>query len=104
MIQSISKNESGEVQGIFFFDPEDRIYNEHFPGNPIVPGSLILYAFITVAKKAGMIKGDCTIERFGFKKFVSPGRYSYKIHTQENRMECRLLEKERTLAAGTITI
>ncbi len=103
MIQSLSKNKAGEVQGIFFFDPEDKIYNEHFPGHPIVPGSLILHAFMTAAKKAGIIKGACTVEKFGFKKFVSPGKYSYTIQTRENRMECRLLEKERILAAGTLS-
>ncbi len=104
MIQLLSKNESGEVQGIFFFDPKDRIYKEHFPGNPIVPGSLILHAFMTAAEKGGIIKGSCTVEKFGFKKFVSPGRYSYTIQTRENRMECRLLENDRTLAEGIITI
>ena len=96
--------QSTEIRGMFYFDPEDLIYKEHFPGNAVVPGSLILHAFITAATNAGLIKGRCRVEGFRFNKFISPGKYAYTIQTWDNRMECRLLEEERICAAGIIAI
>ncbi|MBU4420644.1 MAG: hypothetical protein KKH84_06520, partial [Proteobacteria bacterium] len=39
------------IKGTFYFDPSDRIYAEHFPGNPVVPGSLIIHAFLKALKE-----------------------------------------------------
>ena len=60
------------IKGTFYFDPADRIYEDHFPGNPIVPGSLIVHAFTEAGKKLGLEANRCTIENFRFREFVSP--------------------------------
>ena len=42
-------------EGIFHFDPDDPIYRDHFPGYPVVPGSLVVQAFLDLA---GDVRGD----------------------------------------------
>lgn len=94
------------IQGVFFFDPEDRIYKDHFPGYAVVPGSLIVHAFATAAEKAGLLAPEAGtafhVEGFRFRKFISPGRYAYTIETQGKRLACRLVEQENVLASGAI--
>lgn len=81
-----------EINGTFYFDPADRIYDDHFPGNPIVPGSVIVHAFLKAGKESGHWEGTCIIEGFKFKRFVSPGEHAYSIEFQRNRMKCRLFQ------------
>lgn len=94
------------IDGEFYFDPADKIYADHFPGNPVVPGSLITHAFLEAGKKAGLKGKRLIIEGFKFREFVPPGRYSFSIEAHSNRMKCRLYPKpsepHRTLVTGTI--
>ncbi|MBC2695660.1 MAG: hypothetical protein HF982_10380 [Desulfobacteraceae bacterium] len=78
------------IKGIFYFDPSDRIYAEHFPGNPVVPGSLIIHAFLKALKKNGINEEIHIIENFRFKKFISPGEYNFDIEICKNQIKCRL--------------
>ena len=74
------------IKGTFYFDPSDRIYAEHFPGNPVVPGSLIIHAFLKALKENGIN----IIENFRFKEFISPGEYNFDIEICKDQMKCRL--------------
>lgn len=104
--ETLHKNTPAVIQGMFFFDPEDRIYKDHFPGHAVVPGSLVVHAFATAAQNAGLLPatgdGMFHVEDFRFRRFISPGRYAYTIEPGKNRLTCRLLEKERVLASGSI--
>ena len=91
------------MNGIFFFDPADRIYADHFPGNPVVPGSLIVHAFMEAGKKIGFTNVN-KVENFRFKRFISPGEYSYNIHFQSNCLKCELYHKNKTVVTGTLRI
>ena len=95
-----------DMQGTFFFDPDDGIYEDHFPGNPVVPGTLIVSAFMEAGKQAGFQEGPHTLIDFRFKEFVYPGTYDFIIQIQEDRMQCRLCckssTKPETLVSGTI--
>ena len=95
-----------EIKGKFYFDPRDSIYDDHFPGNPVVPGSIIVSAFLVAGKEAGFLEESWRIENFRFKGFVSPGEYTYIIERHPNDMKCRLLvgngESSNTLVTGTI--
>jgi len=90
------------IKGTFYFDPSDRIYADHFPGNPVVPGSLIINAFLKALKKEGCNKGY-TIENFRFKEFVSPGEYSFNIEIDQNKIKCGLFRKSSAVVTGVIT-
>jgi len=98
---------AGEIkknyEGIFHFDPTDGIYRVHFPMHPVVPGSVIVHAFIEAARKHMHIK-EYTIERFGFRKFVTPGEYHFSIQFLENRLKCALYSGDITLVTGTLRV
>ena len=95
-----------EINGTFYFDPADRIYEDHFPGNPVVPGSVIVNAFLKAGKEAGLWEEMYIIEDFRFKGFVSPGEHAYCIEFQTDRMKCRLFQTDsdssKTLVTGTL--
>lgn len=91
-----------EWEGTFFFDPEDGIYGDHFPGNPIVPGSLIVQAFVRAAQGMNLLKDLREIDNFRFKRFVSPGEYRYRIVRRKEALECTLYEDSTALAKGSL--
>ena len=83
-------------EGIFHFDPDDPIYRDHFPGYPVVPGSLIIQAFLDLA-------GDVReIGQFRFGSFLVPGAYRYRMVRSEDGWECTLLEGEKTMVKGRL--
>ena len=92
------------IKGSFLFDPEDAIYADHFPGNPVIPGSMIIHAFMLAADKMGAYHGACTISGFRFKKFISPGEYAYQIEIAGNDLKCSLFEDTLIVASGTLCL
>jgi 3-hydroxyacyl-[acyl-carrier-protein] dehydratase len=98
---------TGEIkniyEGVFHFDPADGIYMVHFPMHPIVPGSVIVHAFIEAARRQMHIK-EYAIERFGFRKFVTPGDYPFTIQSLENRLRCILYQGDKNLVTGILRV
>jgi 3-hydroxyacyl-[acyl-carrier-protein] dehydratase len=101
MTQTATDNK-GMVAGTFFFDPADRIYADHFPGYPVVPGSLIIHAFLDAAEKLGLDFPCRQLENFGFREFLTPGEYPFSLEVQSDRIVCRLYKGSKTLVTGTI--
>lgn len=89
------------INGTFYFDPEDRIYADHFPGRAIVPGSLIVHAFLEEAGKGEEFNSShCLAENFTFREFITPGTYSFSIETRADRLRCRLYHKGKIVVTG----
>jgi 3-hydroxyacyl-[acyl-carrier-protein] dehydratase len=88
------------IEGTFYFDPEDRIYEDHFPGRAVVPGSLIVQAFLEAGKAIGFSSAGGGTENFRFKEFVAPGAYAFSIEDMEKGLRCQLYHEGRTVAAG----
>ncbi len=91
-----------EIQGIFFFDPADRIYIDHFPGIPVVPGSVIIKAFLQEARKNG-VAHPRAIRDFRFRRFVSPGEHAFTINCNPGKLMCRLFRNTDTDSAILVT-
>jgi 3-hydroxyacyl-[acyl-carrier-protein] dehydratase len=89
-------------RGFFFFDPSDPIYEEHFPGQPIVPGSLIIHAFLDAVRSAGLSGTDPILENFRFRRFITPGRYRYTLSMRDGAVRCTLYEDETHVVTGTV--
>jgi 3-hydroxyacyl-[acyl-carrier-protein] dehydratase len=89
-------------KGTFYFDPADSIYDDHFPGNPVVPGSLIVHAFVVAVRKVGIAPDYCTIENFKFQEFIPPGAYPFSMELLPDRLRCRLYQGDRVLATGIL--
>ncbi len=95
------------IAGTFFFDPEDTIYTDHFPQNPVVPGSLIVHAFMTAGSQSRDAQGKCMVENFRFRQFIAPGEYAYFIRIQkggaaERQLKCELFYKEKAVVTGNL--
>ena len=88
------------IKGTFYFDPQDRIYEDHFPGHAVVPGSLIVRAFLEAGKTAGFSSQVGGMENFRFKEFVAPGAYAFSIEGRDKGWQCRLYHEDRTVADG----
>src|SRR5512147_2593048 len=88
------------LEGFFKFDPEDPIYAEHFPGAPVVPGSVIIQAFMLAAGKMFGGRKARTIRDFKFRKFVTPGEYRYRLEISESGLKCSLFIGNSVAASG----
>lgn len=91
---------SGTYQGWFYFEPDDPIYAGHFPGAAVVPGTLIIEAFLARIEQMGIAATG--LNRFRFKSFATPGLYVYEVVVADRRVRCRLLQEGREVAEGTI--
>ena len=89
-------------EGVFYFHPDDVIYKDHFPGYPVVPGSLIVHAFLEAAADAGFLPDYLAIENFRFREFLSPGHYAFRIELDENRLNCFIYRGEKKLVTGVL--
>ena len=98
------KQDEKQFDGIFFFDPADKIYADHFPGNPVVPGSLIVSAFIEAARTNGLAAGGYTIENFRFREFISPGEYPFRVRTTTDQLHCELYNKSKAVVTGIVKL
>ncbi len=89
--------------GYFFFDPDDPIYRDHFPGHPVVPGSLIVHAFIEALDPLDQNPGTWSVTDFRFKRFIPPGRYAYCIEPKtDGRMACFLYDDGKAVVTGIL--
>lgn len=90
-------------RGHFYFDPQDPIYAEHFPGHPVVPGSLIISAFVQAAEGIKHTEDEWNISNFRFKRFVPPGRYPFQIVPKsDGRLACTLFQDQYEAVTGTL--
>lgn len=92
------------VTGSFFFDPEDLIYQFHFPGHPVVPGSVVIHAFMKAAVKNNWSEYTKNTENFRFRKFVTPGAYQYVLERKEQKLHCRLIKGEKAIVTGCFSL
>jgi 3-hydroxyacyl-[acyl-carrier-protein] dehydratase len=97
-------NHVKQVSGVFFFDPEDRIYQSHFPGRPVVPGSVIFHAFLDALHQEGIFPGKIGIERFRFHDFVSPGQFPFSVTVDGRQALCELYDGKKRVAKGKLLI
>ncbi len=95
---------SAGIRGLFFFDPADAIYKDHFPGNPVVPGSMIINAFMLAAEGIGGYHRACSISSFRFRRFIPPGEYAYHIEVSGDDLKCSLFDESRIVATGTLKL
>ena len=89
-------------EGVFYFHPDDGIYRDHFPGYPVVPGSLIVHAFLEAAKEAGLSGGWSTLQNFRFREFLTPGRYPFRMECLESRLNCWIYRGDKILVTGVL--
>lgn len=100
--KTIRQIKEGTWEGVFFFHPNDGIYGEHFPGYPVVPGSLIVHAFLKVWEQAGFSGDAITIENFTFREFLLPGHYPFRIELRKDRLHCLISREDKKMVTGIL--
>ncbi|MCU0822654.1 MAG: hypothetical protein MUC95_09330 [Spirochaetes bacterium] len=93
-----------KIKGTFFFDPADKIYGDHFPSGPVVPGCIIIHAFLDAARDILENNDNLLIKNFRFTKFISPGEYNFDIDSQAGLLKCRLFSNDKSIVTGEIII
>ena len=91
------------LTGFIHFDPADPIYQDHFPGNPVVPGSLILDAFCRVIHQHLNVSVQ-RMYRFRFLSFVKTGDAQYSITIKDGCAICELSQRDKVCASGRIDL
>ena len=99
---SAGNTEKKSIEGFFTFPPSDGIYKDHFPGYPVVPGSLIVQAFLKAGEKAGFSGENITIQDFRFREFLRPGRHPFRIDLQGTRLHCTISREGKNLVTGVL--
>lgn len=91
------------------FAPDHPTAAGHFPGNPIIPGALLLdeVLFAISADQGGTV-GGCVVRSAKFLHLVRPGdrivvRWDV-LPTGETRFECFLLDPERLALSGAVQL
>ncbi len=80
-------------------------FSGHFPGNPIVPGVLLLDAALySIAAVCGLAYEGCTISAAKFLSAVHPGELLQLIFEPENpqRMSFTIHAPDRLVASGLL--
>lgn len=93
---------NGSWEGVFYFHPDDGIYPDHFPGYPVVPGSLIVHAFLKAAAEACFLPDYLIIENFRFREFLSPGHHAFRMELEDDRLKCRIHRGDKILVTGVL--
>lgn len=91
------------------FDLDHPTAAGHFPGNPIIPGALLLdEVLLAIAEGEGRQVGACVIRSAKFLHPVRPGdRLVLRWETRpigETRFECMLFDPERVALSGTVQL
>lgn len=88
--------------GEFVFDGSDPLYEGHFPGNPVVPGSLVVEAFVMRLQAEGLV--PCEVKNFRFRAFVPPGTCGYEVTVETGRAVCTLFHGDQPAVTGEVII
>ena len=92
-----------KIDGELIFEHSDLIYDEHFKGFAVVPGSLIVATLINLVEQEFKIKVK-EVEKFRFVNFTIPGRVSYILKKTENRVNCYLYQNEVITSRGQVIL
>jgi len=90
------------LSGTFFFDGTDPLYEGHFPGNPVVPGSLVVEAFVMMLQEKGYTPVEA--KNFRFRTFIPPGAYTWKVTLEKGRAACKLFHGDKPAVTGEVVL
>ena len=99
---NIEKTDNDTWEGVFYFSSDDGIYRDHFPGYPVVPGSLIVHAFLQAAEQVGIREKCRLVRNFRFREFLTPGHYSFRMERKENGLHCLIYRGVKKLVTGVL--
>lgn len=88
------------MEGRVRFDGAHPLFADHFPGAPVVPGTLVARFFCAACAALAPEQRVTGLKRFRFRHFVAPGEYAWSIRLEEGAARCALRDAEGTLLAS----
>lgn len=101
------ETDGNTVQGEWLFPSDLALFQEHFPGAPRVPGSLLIE---TMRSEACRHFRQCRViglKRFQFREFILPDipySFSLVLHPETACIICTLSSGARCMARGTLLV
>lgn len=69
----------------------------------MVPGSLIVQAFLEAVREFAIVGAYRRVERFRFRRFIQPGQYAFSLEQAgDDYLNCTLKEGRTTVATGKL--
>ncbi len=69
------------LRRVLRMEAEHPVFRTHFPGQPRVPGSLVLQALLELLGERG--KDGVLVRAFRFRRFLAPGDYLFELELEE---------------------
>lgn len=92
-------------ESLFRFPAEHPLFADHFPGAPVVPGSLLLRAFMEEAHRTWPEASITAVRSFRFRHFVTPGEHPVRMQRTPEGIRCTLLNAQGAqLVTGTLVL
>lgn len=91
-----------KMEGNLHFCPDDLIYKTHYPQCPVVPGSLIVHAFLQTLQQNGFKTEKLWVENFSFREFISPGLCWYDVKGRKGKFQCIITRDGKKMASGVL--
>lgn len=101
-----------ELTKRYFFDPSDPLFDDHFPGCPIIPGSLALACFQDAVRNSAELCNGAALELKGvrlarFIRFGRPGWMEVMIRRRDEHngcvaFQCRAEQEGHVLSDATL--
>lgn len=99
------------MRGTVHFDLEHPLFADHFPDAPVVPGTLVIQAFLELATAHMPSLRITGARRFRFRRFVSPGIHDWTMNIEKNTITgekyllCGLSDQNGTmLVSGNLLV
>lgn len=86
------------------FEPDHPAFAGHFPGNPVVPGVLLVDAVVALAESSGLPAGALRLAQVKFLQSLLPGQAAaIEIERAEARWRFRVVRGDLLLCSGEFT-
>ena len=95
-------NAAGSLTLPVSFDAGHACFNGHFPGDPVVPGTLVVGLCLEAVRSRLGHAGPLTVRRFSFARFAAPGAYELRIEDRGGEFACTLNQGDTVFARGRI--
>ena len=95
-------NPAGRLTLPVSFDLDAPCFRGHFPGDPVVPGTLVVGLCLEAVRSRLGHAGPLTVRRFSFARFAAPGAYELRIEDRGGEFACTLNQGETVFARGRI--
>lgn len=91
------------ARGLWRFAAGHPLFEDHFPGAPRVPGTIIIEAMRREAEARFPGWRPVGVRRFRFRHFAAPGDYVclLELRPEAGTIRCVLLSGKRRMAEGT---